>query len=305
MTLRQLESFLAVARARTFRGAAGVMALSQPALSQQIKELETELGAPVFDRLGRTVALTEAGRLLEGYATRVFSTLDDARASIAELTGLSRGSLLIGASTTPGAYLLPALIARYRSRHPGVGVTLRIANSREIEARVGRGEMDLGVVGGHVSAKNETCVQARLRDELVLIVPPSHPFSKRKTIPPEFLRTERLIVREVGSATRHVTEQLFKKARIEPAETMELEHTEAIKRAVMAGLGLSMVSVYAIRSEEESGSLVSVRLKGLPLLRHFHVIRRESRHLSPAARAFVELLESGGEAGPSRPKRRR
>ncbi len=129
MTLRQLESFLAVARARTFRGAAGVMALSQPALSQQIKELETELGAPVFDRLGRTVALTEAGRLLEGYATRVFSTLDDARASIAELTGLSRGSLLIGASTTPGAYLLPALIARYRRRHPGVGVTLRIANS--------------------------------------------------------------------------------------------------------------------------------------------------------------------------------
>lgn len=304
MTLRQLESFLAVARAGSFRGAASVLALSQPALSQQVKELESELGTPLFDRLGRSVALTEAGRLLQGYATRVFSTLDDARASIAELTGLTRGSLLIGASTTPGAYLLPALIARYRNRYPGINVALRIANSREIEARVGQGEMDLGIVGGHLSEANEICIQAKLRDELVLIVPPSHPFARRREIRPELLRKERLILREPGSATRHVTEQALKKARIAPAETIELEHTEAIKRAVIAGLGLSVVSVYAISAEEESGSLVSVRLKGLLLSRHFHVIRRESRQLSPASRAFVELLESEGERSIA-PSRRR
>src|SRR5262247_2738460 len=133
MTLRQLEVFLAVARARSYRRAAETLHTSQPALSQHIRELETELAMKVFDRLGRSVALTEAGRLLEAHAVRVFGALDSAREAIAELQGLQRGSLMIGAGTTPGIYVLPGVMGQFRRQYPGVDLRLQIANSRLIE----------------------------------------------------------------------------------------------------------------------------------------------------------------------------
>src|SRR5262249_31241676 len=133
MTFRQLEVFLAVARARSYRRAADTLHTSQPALSQHIRELETELNVKVFHRLGRSVALHEAGRLLETHALRVFGALDSAREAIGELQGLQRGSLMIGASTTPGIYVLPGMIGHFRQRFPGVDLRLRIANSRLIE----------------------------------------------------------------------------------------------------------------------------------------------------------------------------
>ncbi|MGH7367159.1 MAG: LysR family transcriptional regulator, partial [Candidatus Rokuibacteriota bacterium] len=136
MTLRQLEVFLAVARARSYRQAAEALHTSQPALSQHVRELEGELGARLLDRLSRGVVLTEAGRLLEERAKRVFATLADAREVLGELKGLQRGSLLVGASTTPGVYVLPAVIAEFRRRHPGIELRLRIANSRVIEEAI-------------------------------------------------------------------------------------------------------------------------------------------------------------------------
>jgi len=133
MTLRQLEVFLAIVRARSYRQAAEALHASQPALSQHIRELEGELGVRLFDRLTRGVILTEAGRLLEERAKRVFATLTDVRDVLGELQGLQRGSLLVGASTTPGIYVLPAIIGAFRRRHPGIDLQLRIANSRAIE----------------------------------------------------------------------------------------------------------------------------------------------------------------------------
>ena len=149
MTLRQLEVFLAIARVHSYRQAAEALHTSQPALSQHIRELEAELGVRLFDRLSRGVVLTEAGGLLEERAKRVFATLTDVREVLGELQGLQRGSLLIGASTTPGIYVLPAVIGEFRRRHPGINLRLRIANSRVIEEAIRAHEVDLGVVGGH------------------------------------------------------------------------------------------------------------------------------------------------------------
>jgi DNA-binding transcriptional LysR family regulator len=300
MTLRQLEVFLAIARAQGYRRAAEALHTSQPALSQHIRELERELGARLFDRLGRGIALTEAGRLLEERSQRVFATLADVREAVGELQGLQRGSLLIGASTTPGIYVLPALIGRFRRRYPGIQLRLRIANSRVMEEAVRAHELDLAVVGGHGLAPGEECLAAGLVDELVLVVGRRHPWARSREVAPARLAEEPLLVREEGSATRQVTERTLERAGVRWRVGMELNHTEAIKQAVMAGLGVAFVSVHAVRGEVASRRLAAIRLRGLRIRRHFHAIHSEARTLSAGARAFVAMLVEQAEAPPGR-----
>jgi DNA-binding transcriptional LysR family regulator len=290
MTLRQFEVFLAVARAHSFRRAADALHLSQPALSQHVRELEKEFGARLFDRGGRGIALTEAGRLVEEHGHRLFATLASAREAVGELTGLKRGRLLIGASTTPGIYIVPPAMATFRRRYPGIDLGLRIANSTAIETLVRANELDLGVVGGHRLAPGEECLAAGLLDELVLVVPPGHRWAERSAIPPAQLAEEPLLMREQGSATRELTERRLEHAGLRVRQGMELGHIEAIKQGVMAGLGVALLSVHAIRGEVAAGRLCTLRLRGLEFRRHFHVIHHEARTLSPSASAFVALV---------------
>jgi DNA-binding transcriptional LysR family regulator len=305
--MRQLEVFLAVARAGSFRRGAERVHLSQPALSQHVAELERGLGARLFDRRGRQIALTEAGRILEDHVLRIFATLTSAHEAIAELAGGTRGSLVIGASTTPGIYLLPALMGAFERDQPGISVALRIANSRVIEEQVRANEVDLGVVGGHGLRPGEECLAAGVLDELVLIAPPGHAWARRARADATVLARERLLVREDGSATRDVTERALQHAGVKIGRTLVLDHTEAIKQAVMAGLGVAFVSLYAVRGELETGRLARVRVRGLGIQRHFHVIHNEARTLTAGARAFVAAIEAHGTqiAVAGRGKRRR
>jgi DNA-binding transcriptional LysR family regulator len=293
MTLRQLEVFLAVAREKSFSLAAKKIHSSQPTLSEHISELESELGKQLFFRRGRrrVVAVTEAGRVFEQYAERAVAAVDGARQALAELDGLTHGSLLIGASTTPGLYVLPRIIAAFRGKYSGVDVRLHIANSHAIEARVRERELDLGIVGGHALRPGEECLAAGMRDELVLIVSPRHAWARRREISPDSLADHPLLVREEGSATREVTERALQQARVKFRVGMELDHTEAIKQGVMAGLGVAFVSVYAAEGEIDAGRLHAVRLRGLRLQRHFHVIHHEARRVTASARAFMQLLD--------------
>jgi DNA-binding transcriptional LysR family regulator len=294
-TMRQLEVFLAVARAGSFRRAADGLHLSQPALSQHVGELERGLGARFFDRRGRTVTLTEAGRILEDHALRLFATLAGAREAIADLDGGRRGTLVVGASTTPGIYLMPALLGEFERDYPGISVDLRIANSRLIEEQIRANELDLGVVGAHPGLRaGEKCLAASLLDELVLIVSPTHPWAGRRQVDPSRLALERVLMREDGSATRQVTERALQRAGVGIGRTLALGHTEAIKQAVMAGLGVSFVSIYAVRGELETGRLKRVRLRGLRIQRHFHVIHNEARSLTTRARAFIDAIQRCG-----------
>lgn len=291
MTFRQLTSFLAVARERSFSRAARKIHLSQPTLSEHIQELERELGTRLFLRGVRQVALTEAGRIFEPRAARVIAAADDARHSVLELDGLARGSLLIGAGTTPGVYVLPHVIAAFQARYPGVELTLRIANSRVIEEEIRAERLDIGIVGGHVLGPGERCVAAGLLDELVLIVARNHPWARRGVVGRRELVAERLLIRETGSATRQVMERALQHAGITVSRTMELDHTEAIKQSVVAGLGVAFVSTCAVAGEVRSRQLAVVRVRGLRIRRHFHVIHGERRELSASARAFLPLLE--------------
>ena len=308
MTIRQLEVFLAVARAQSFSRAAERIHLSQPTLSEHTRDLENELGVPLFVRRSRSVALTEAGRVFEDYATRVVSTLAAGRQALAELDGLQRGSLVIGASTTPGTYVLPALIARFRKHYPGITIGLRIANSRLVEERLRDGEVDVAVIGGHMLGRSERCVAAGIIDELQLIVPPDHPVTKR-TMSRSALARERLLIREEGSATRQVTERALRQAGVAFEPAMELDHTETMKRTVMAGLGVAFVSHFAVADDIRDGRLRTIAIERLTIRRHFHVVHDERRPLSASARAFVRFLQEDGTAAatakPVGAKRRR
>jgi DNA-binding transcriptional LysR family regulator len=299
LTLRQFEVFLAVARARSFRRAAEALHLSQPALSQHVRELEGALGARLFDRLGRAVHLTEAGRILEDHATRLFATLADARHAIADLQGLERGSLALGASTTPGIYVLPQVLGRFRQRYPAIEVTVQLGNSAEIATLVRRGDLDLGVVGDGGTGLAEASVAARVEDELVLIVGPAHAWAHRGEIDPAELAGEPLLLREPGSATRQVTERALAGARVGYRAGLVLPHTEAIKQGVLAGLGVAFVSVLAIQGERASGRLRAVRIRGLRIVRRFHLIHHARRQPSAAARALVEVFAATGPARPA------
>jgi len=308
MTIRQLEVFLAIARAQSFSRAGERIHLSQPTLSQHMKELEDELGVPLFIRHTRSVSLTEAGRVFEDYATRVVATLAAGKQAIAEIDGLQRGSLIVGASTTPGTYVLPARIAKFRAQYPGITVVLRIGNSRSVEERVRDGEVDVAVIGGHVLGPGERCVAAGIVDELQLVVPPNYPM-KSGALSPERLARERLLIREEGSATRQATERALQQAGVTVRPAMELDHTETIKRAVMAGLGVAFISRYAVEDELRTGRLRTLSVQRMKIRRHFHVIHDERRPLSASARAFTSSLEADGEkqAAPSAraPKRQR
>jgi LysR family transcriptional regulator, low CO2-responsive transcriptional regulator len=291
MTLRQLEIFLAVAREKSFSLAAKKIHLSQPTLSEHISELESELGKQLFFRHGRhrVVKVTEAGRVFEQFAERAVLSVEGARQALADLDGLTHGSVLIGASTTPGLYVLPRIVATFRTKYPGVDVKLQIANSQTIEARVRERELDLGIVGGHALRPGQECLAAGMLDELVLIVSPAHAWARRRDVPPASLADEPLLVREEGSATRSVTERALQRVKFRVG--MELDHTEAIKQGVMAGLGVAFVSLYAVQGEIAAGRLRALRLRGVRIQRHFHVIHHEARRITASARAFMQLFE--------------
>jgi DNA-binding transcriptional LysR family regulator len=292
MTFRQLEAFLALVRERSFGRAAARIHLSQPTLSEHIRELERELGKRLFARRGREVTLTEAGRVFQPHALRVATAAEDGRQAVAHLDGLGHGSLTVGASTTPGIYVLPRVIATFHRRYPGIDLALHVANSGVIEQRVRDGDVDLGVVGGHVLGPGERCVAAGLVDELILIAPPGHRWARGGPIPGDELGRERMLVREAGSATRHVMERALQQAGLRAGATMELNHTEAIKECVMAGLGVAFVSSHAVRGEVRAGALVVVRVRRLRIRRHFHVIHAEGRSLPASGRAFLAVLEA-------------
>src|SRR2546428_7216294 len=267
MTLRQLEVFLAVAREKSFSRAAKRIHSSQPTLSEHIGELEGELGKKLFFRRGREVTMTEAGRVFERYADGAISSVEGARQALADLDGLAHGSLLIGASTTPGLYVMPAIVAAFRARYPGVELKLQIANSQVIEGRVEERELDLGIVGGHAVGPGEECLAAGMLDELVLVVPPGHAGAKRRAVVPEPPADQPLLVPQAGSATRSVTERALQRAGVRFRVAMELDHTEAIKQGVMAGLGVAFFLIYAVRGEIATPRLFALPPSGFPVQR--------------------------------------
>lgn len=288
MDVRDLQIFLSVAKHLNYTRAAEEVNLSQPSVSVRMRQLEQDLGSKLFEQLGKRVALTEAGKLLVPYAGRVMAAMDDARYAMGELQGLERGSLRIGASTTPGMYLIPRTIAHFKQRCPKIEIHLAVKDTRQIEEGVIRNEFDFGFVGGHL-AGDEVDVVPWMTDQLVLVIPPNHLLARKKVIKVADLRKERFIVREPGSATRAAILNHLQKSDLEVETVMEMENPESVKKAVQSGLGIAFISSFAVETELKAKSLVAVCVKGLEISRELKIVYRKDKHLGRAAQTFIEM----------------
>ncbi len=287
MNLYRLRIFLAVARRLSYSRAAAELFISQPAVSRHVASLEKELGVQLLGQSGNRVFLTETGRMVYGYAQRLFDVEDELAMALAEMAKLGRGKLGLGASSTPGVYLLPPAVAAFQERYPDVEVSLLVANSQEIEARVLGGELDLGFVGMNFQPGVQTLPYTR--DRIVIVASTSHPLALEESVSFERLRSERFLLREPGSGTRKVLEDELDHRGFRLVRVMELVGCEAIKRGVMAGMGIAAVSAYSVELELSQGLLKLLPVDELPLEREISIISRKDVRPTAASLAFTAL----------------
>jgi len=289
MNRNHLALFHAVAEEESISAGAQRLHISQPAVSKQIGELESALGVQLFDRLPRGVRLTDAGRVLADYARRMTLVADDAERAIHELRGLKRGRLTIGASTTIGAYLLPDALARFHWKHPGIELTLEIANTEVIEAALMEGRFEIGFTEGVIESDVlDTTVFHE--DELVAIAPAGHRLLSKRSVLTRDLCREPLIAREKGSGTRDVVEAALARKKIVVKPAMSLGSTEAIKRAVIAGAGVAIVSRLTLSVELQARLLGIIPLKDLSINRPLHQQSLRGRSVSTPVKEFMRFI---------------
>jgi DNA-binding transcriptional LysR family regulator len=290
INLAHLAVFHAVASEGSVSRGAERLMVSQPAVSKQLRQLERSLGASLFDRLPKGVRPTAAGELLAGYARRIFALEAEAAEALAELRGMRRGSISVGASTTIGVYLLPEIFVRYRRAYPDVRMHMEVANSEVIRRRLVEGAIDVGLTEGIVEG-DELDSTVFLRDELVPIAAPGHPLARRKRpVPAATLCREAFVVRETGSGTKSVVERALAERGLSVTPVMSLGSTEAIKRAVAAGVGVAIVSRLTVQQELQLGRLVVLRVPDLPINRPLHRLTLRGRQPSQAVAAFMKML---------------
>ena len=290
LNLNHLAIFQAIAEAGSIGTGAACLHISQPAASKQLKEFEATLGLALFDRLPKGVRLTAAGEQLLVYARRISATENAAEQALAEIRNLHAGKLAIGASTTIGNYLLPALLAEYRRTWQGIEIVLEIANTELIQHKLLDNALDLGLTEGFVESA-ELHAEVFAVDQIVVIAAPDHHLAKRPGLTLQQLCHEPCVLREPGSGTRSVIEHMLTQRGLQHAAAMSLGSTEAIKRAVAAGAGISLVSRLAVNSELTAGTLVLLPVEDLQFERPLHKLSLRSKQASRAVQAFAELLD--------------
>ena len=295
VTFRQLRVFTEVARQLSFARAAEALHLSPPAVTMQIKELEAQIGLPLFERSGRAVSLSTTGEYYLVYAKRLLATLKDAEDAMARFRRLETGLLTIGLVST-AKYFVPRLLARFRQEHPGVDVRLQVSQNREqLLALLHANECDLAVMG-RPPKEMATRAEPFAPHPLVFVAPPDHPLLRLGHPPAEALAPYPFIVREQGSGTRSAMDAFFREHRVEPRLQMELASNETIKQSVMAGMGLSFLSLHTVGLELRTGLLAWLEVEGTPVLRSWNLVHLLSKLLSPAAEAFRYFVLEEGEA---------
>jgi LysR family transcriptional regulator, low CO2-responsive transcriptional regulator len=293
-TIRQLDTFLEVARHQSVSRAAEALRISQPAVSMQMRQLEDAMGLPLIEHVGRKIVLTDAGRDFHQYATAAVAQLKQLDDAMAERRGIKKGRVELAVVST-AKYFVPMLLMRFRKKFPDIEVALHLHNRESVMARLARNEVDLVIMGRPPEALE--CIATIFADNpLAIISAPEHPLSRRRRAPLSILKDQEFVVRERGSGTRHAMERLFAEHGIDPPIVMEMPSNETIKQAVMAGMGLSFLSLRTIRHELASGYLVQLDLEGLPVMRQWYVTHMSSKRLSPAANALKEFFIE--EAGP-------
>jgi DNA-binding transcriptional LysR family regulator len=294
VTLRQMRVFAAVARHLSFTRAARELHLTQPAVSQQVKLLEREVGLPLFEHIGRTVRLAPAGTELLRYVNQAMELMREAGESLAAMRGLRRGALKLGAVST-AKYFAPTLLSTFRPLYPEMTIKLTIANREEVVRQLAANEIDL-VIMGRPPRELETVAVPFARHPLVIIASATHPLAASRRIPLQQLATEPFLIREEGSGTRASMEKIFREQGVPLHVLMEISSNETIKQAVMAGMGLGFLSAHTVGHELGAGRLAVLDVVGLPMVRDWFLIHLRDKHLAPIAAAFhAFLLEHGSQ----------
>jgi DNA-binding transcriptional LysR family regulator len=291
MNLHYLRVFQKVAEYEHVTRASEELLLSQSAVTKTIQHLERDIGLELIERHGRRIALTYAGSVLSTYARRLFALEREMEEALVALQEVEAGEVTIGASTTTGVYLLPPIVARFRTRYPQVNLHIAILNSQEIVERALNWKLDFGLVEGDASAlPPELHVEVFAHDQLVLVVAPGHRWRDVQAVEPEALREGELLLREQGSGIREVIEQALRLQGVQVRPLLTVPDNEAIKQMVMSGVGAAIVSALAVQRELATGDLIQVPIGGLNLRPQLSLIRRRDKHPSRAAQAFCALL---------------
>jgi DNA-binding transcriptional LysR family regulator len=288
VTLRQLEVFVEAARQLNFSRVSETLHLTQPAVSMQVRQLEEAVGMPLFDKVGRNKALTEAGASLLEHASRILGELQDAEQSLQALRGLAGGSITVGLVST-AKYFAPKLLAMFARHHPGVEVRFVVGNRETLVQLLRENQTDLAIMG-RPPGELETVSEPLAQNPNVLVGPIIHRLAGLRRFDLQELRRETFLQREDGSGTRLMIEELFRAHLFKPAKIITMGSNETIKQAVMAGLGISLLSLHTLSLELRSGEIAILKADGLPLLRTWNVVHARRRQLSPAAAAFRRFL---------------
>ncbi|MGB0682519.1 MAG: LysR family transcriptional regulator [Magnetovibrionaceae bacterium] len=290
-TLRQMQVFNAVAKHLSFSKAARELHLTQPAVSLQVKQLESRTQVPLFEQVGRKLHLTGAGEELLGHIKTVLSAIEDAEEAMQALRGRQAGGLKIGVIST-AKYFAPTILSAFVAGYPGVDLTLKVANREQIIALLADNAVDLCFMG---RPPTDMKIQAHrfASHPLVMIASANHPLAGKAC---QFadLTEETFLLRESGSGTRTVMEALLAENHIQPRKSMEMASNETIKQAVMAGMGVSLLSRHTVGLEVSAGRLAILDIANTPVLRDWYLVHREGKRLLPVAEAFVSFIRENG-----------
>ena len=292
-TFRQLRVFSEVARQLSFAKAARALHLTPPAVTMQVRELEGHVGMPLFDRSGRSVTLTTAGEYMLVYTRKMLATLKDAEDTAARLLKLEVGTLTIGMVST-AKYFLPHLLAQFRREHEGIEIRLAVGNREQLVRMLHANEVDIAIMG-RPPKELATRAEPFAAHPHVFVAPVGHPLTQAGPLTPEALRDQGFILREEGSGTRAALEKFLLQARVEPRVTMEMASNETIKQAVIAGMGLSFLSLHTLGLELDNRLIALLPIEGAPVVRAWNVVHTLAKLLSPAAEAFRYFVLEHGE----------
>lgn len=291
-TFRQLKTFEVVARLLSYTRAAEELHLSQPAISMQIKQLEEHAGIALFEQLGKKTYLTEAGKKMRQFALAMLSQVKDSEDALAALRGATGGHLELAVVST-AKYFAPQLLSAFYKPNVGITVKLSVNNREQVVQQLLDNRIDLAIMGRPPRELDAVAV-AFAKHPHGIIAPPEHPMVKKKRISLKLLAKENFLIRESGSGTRTSMERVFRDHGVKVASSMELASNETIKQAVMAGLGLSYLSLHTVGLELATKKLVRLDVIGTPVVREWYVIQRKGKILSPLAERFREFLIARG-----------
>ncbi len=291
-TFRQLQVFESIARNGSFTAAAEELHLTQPTLSMQMKKLTGIIGMPLYTQVGKKIYLTDVGRELLKSCRSIFETLDDFQMTVSDMKGVKKGNLRISGVTT-GEYFVPRILGAFCKRYPGINVTLEVTNRQRVLERLENNMDDIYIVGQAPMGDHIHRVPF-LENPLVILAPPNHPLANERNIPVEALAEENFIMREPGCGTFLSMDRLVKDRNFTFKSSMALGSNEAIKQAVIGGLGISLLSIYALTHELANGEVAVLDVEGFPVEDCWYLCYPEGKKLSVVAQVFYEYMLDEG-----------